>query len=208
MKKNGKREILPFINRHPWYFFVFVFIVVIWFMSSYALKEAYLPSFLTEERGGQQVPTLLAGIIWFLWTIFLLGVSKWVRDPMAWKLPHAQLMIPAMEELVESYERDRRDVILARLDRAGDMGFRGGRGTAKFEIARFSILKVREHSKKNIDEVRRFQSVRPQDKLRSNYYNVASRIDAKEILCRRIDRFLRSQGVDPEEVAPSRPSTD
>lgn len=193
----------PFYYRHPWYFLIFSLIISVWLASTYALGEGFLPVFLLERDG--KSPTLLAGLLWMAWTVFLLFLAKRIGDPMAWKLPHAELIITAMGSLLESYDKNRRDLILARLQRAGEMGFGGGPGKKKYEMSRISVSKVREHSEGSIDEVRRLQAVRSQSRLRIKYYIVASRIDDKELLRRKVDRFLRSKGVDPEDVAPTRP---
>lgn len=75
-------------------------------------------------------------------------------------------------ELINNYEDYRRDVILARYDKAGELGFLGGWGAKKFEVYRFSVLNVRKHAEKDIKEIERLESVRGGDKLRVIYYSI------------------------------------
>ncbi|GHD37885.1 hypothetical protein GCM10007147_46040 [Nocardiopsis kunsanensis] len=176
--------------------------------SLYALDESNGFALLMEvvpDKAGYRFAVVS---IFISWSIFAVWVVGKIQDPKKKYLPHSGFMVPAAIELINNYEDYRRDVILARYDKAGELGFLGGWGAKEFEISRFSVLNVREHAENHIKEIERLESVRGGDKLRVIYYSIEGGVDRVELLARKVDRFLRSKGVDPEEVAPSRPLPD
>lgn len=198
----------PFYFRDPWKSVIFALAIFSWFASAYAISSGILPGALIEGGSDNSNPKNGVVMVWILASLAAVVLLRRFNDPMAWKIPHAQAMIPAAEEMLKKYNTERRDVLLSRYDRAGELGFRGGPGSMKYDVERFAILKIEEHGRRQISEIKKMQSVRPQNKLRTHYYNIASIIDKRELVGRRVDRFLRARGLNPEEVAPSRPLSD
>lgn len=175
------------------------------FIPLYALSKVE-ESGLTAEAWQGGVGSRLAIVsIFVAWIFVILGFLRKIQDPRKRDLPHSGLMIPAAMKLIHDYEEYRRDVILERHEKAGELGFLGGCNSDKFEVSRFSILNVRRHAEKSLNKIRRLESVRQGDKLRVFFYTIEGGVDKVELIARKVDRFLRSKGVDPEDVAPTRP---
>ncbi|WP_160166745.1 hypothetical protein [Nocardiopsis kunsanensis] len=209
VSKTGNPSLLrPFYYRTPWSAVIFFLVIAFWFSVTYALDSGAVPFLPVEFRPEEKGPRPFLVALWVAWSLITIIAIRKIQDPKAGKLPHAQAMVLAAEKVLSDYESRRRDIILDRYDEAGALGFLGGHERKEFEINRFTILKLNLRGEEKIREIEKFQSTRSASKLRNIYYRIESSIDRVEILARKVDRFLRSKGVDPEELAPSRPLPD
>lgn len=194
----------PFRSRGPWKTLIVATRILALFSLAYIVNYGILPEFMLDDGSGPKNGVVIA---WIVLTIFLMMTLRRINDPMTARLPNAEEMISAAHEILNKYNSERIEILLARYERAGELGFRGGSGNMRYDSERMVILKVDKHARGEISEIRRLSSVRAQSKLRLKYYNVADLIDDRELMGRRVDRFLRSKGVGPEDVAPTRPLT-